>query len=64
MNRNVTNQLALKYKILAKMICIFFYNNVVKGECRTAEALRLTTSLAEVVCCKLMMYSRKMGTAK
>ena len=45
-------------------ICIFLYNNVVKDECRTAEALRLTTSLAEVVCCKLMMYLRKMGTAK
>ena len=44
--------------------CIFLYNNVVKDERGTAEALRLTTSLAEVVCCKLMMYLRKMGTAK
>lgn len=34
---------------------------MVKDERRTAEALRLTTSLAEVVCCKLMMYLRKMG---
>ena len=64
MNRHVTNQLALKYKMLAKMIYIFLYNNVVKDECRTAEALRLTTRLAEVVCCKLMMYLRKTGTAK
>lgn len=64
MNRHVTNQLALKYKMLAKMIYIFLYNNVVKDECRTSEALRLTTRLAEVVCCKLMMYLRKTGTAK
>lgn len=40
MARNVTNLLSLKYEMLAKLAYIFLYNNVVKDECRTAEALR------------------------